>query len=451
VLQALHHLRLAHVLLTRASLAERRVVAVCSLALPEQQDVHWGALHERRVQRGGVVAEQAARLLCALIVQGRLNHLLRAFQLLHSLARTLLVSQQLVTSIALLICKVRNEALDALNVVHVQVNLLLENGELLVHEDLQVVAASVNLRLQLVHFFPLALLERLALLLGVFLSEELDALRLLILKVLELLAVVLGFLDALVHGDERLTVLEELELGVGLDVGALDGAVQLLVEHVHLVLVLVLQVVHLHDRLVLELVELALPRLVEVLEHLVADVDVLSHLGLLDVLAKFVLVAHDVSFKKSDLAHQILVQRVLVNLAALGRDQEHLLLDRGEDQDLLVLVEHAVVALVEDIDELLGGLEAEQVANLARALVKQKFDVGLIKDSLLAEVGLADRLPHFLALAGGAEHGLGLAHQLLALVEGDVCERAERLLGGSVARRRKRCIRFCLFNVVFFC
>lgn len=87
---------------------------------------------------------------------------------------------------------------------------------------------------------------------------------------------------------------------------------------------------------------------------------------------------------------------------------------------MLVLVQHAVVTLVKDVDKLLGRLQAEQIVNLTLALVKQQFYVGFVKNALLAEVGLADSLPHFLALAGGSEHGLGLTDEGLAFLKGNV-------------------------------
>lgn len=93
----------------------------------------------------------------------------------------------------------------------------------------------------------------------VLLSKHLNALRLLVLKVLKLFAVVLGLFDSLVDGNESFIVLHFFEAGVGLDISTLDGTVQLLIKHVHLLLVLVLQIVNLHQRVILELLELSFP------------------------------------------------------------------------------------------------------------------------------------------------------------------------------------------------
>lgn len=120
-------------------------------------------------------------------------------------------------------------------------------------------ATCLDFSLQLIHFFPLTLEEVLTLLVRVLLSQQLYALGLLVLEVFQLFAVVLCLLDSLVYGDEGFIVLHFFEAGVGLDVGSLDGAVQLLIQHVHLFLVLVLQIVHFHQRVIFKLLELRLP------------------------------------------------------------------------------------------------------------------------------------------------------------------------------------------------
>jgi len=190
------------------------------------------------------------------------------------------------------------------------------------------VTTSLNLSLKLVHFFPLALKEILSLLISVFLFEHLNTVGLLLLEVFEFLSVVHGLLDSLVDSNEGFIVLHLFETGVWFDGCALDGAVQFLIQQMHLILVLTLQVVHFHQRFVFELLEFGLPRFVEVLKHLVTNGYVLLHLSLLDVLSEFILIDNNLGFEESDLAHQVLVQSVFVNLAALGCDQEHLFFDR---------------------------------------------------------------------------------------------------------------------------
>jgi hypothetical protein len=87
---------------------------------------------------------------------------------------------------------------------------------------------------------------------------------------------------------------------------------------------------------------------------LLTYLNVLAHLVSLNVAAEFLLEVDDFDFQEAYLLHQVLVELVLVNLAALLGKQLHFLLDEGEDQNLLVLVQHAVATLVEHIDELLG-------------------------------------------------------------------------------------------------
>lgn len=59
-----------------------------------------------------------------------------------------------------------------------------------------------------------------------------------------------------------------------------------------------------------------------------------------------------------------------MDFAALFSVQLHFLLDNREDRNLLVLVEHAITALIEDFDELIGGVQAKQVIDVLFTLLE---------------------------------------------------------------------------------
>ena len=61
------------------------------------------------------------------------------------------------------------------------------------------------------------------------------------------------------------------------------------------------------ERVNLELLKLLLPLYVKVLEHIVTDLDVLLHLGALNVESQFVLVADDLVLQKPHLLHEVFV------------------------------------------------------------------------------------------------------------------------------------------------
>ena len=157
-------------------------------------------------------------------------------------------------------------------------------------------ATSLNLGLNLEHFFFLGSQKLLALVVGILLLQSFDTFGLLDLEGLELLSVVHGFIDPLVEGHQLLVVLHDLQLGIGFDLGSLHGAVKFAVKRLHLLLVVNLQVLNLLERLLLVGLEALLPALVEILHVLLTDLNVLAHLGTLDVSAELVLVAGDFSF-----------------------------------------------------------------------------------------------------------------------------------------------------------
>jgi len=106
------------------------------------------------------------------------------------------------------------------------------------------------------------------------------------------------------------------------------------------------------------------PTNVEVLHMLIANLHVLVHLFVLDVRSKLILIYNDLLFDGSDFLHQILVQLILVDLAALIGIQLHFLLDQWEDEHLLIFIQDAITALVEDIDEFLWGADSQQIIDV---------------------------------------------------------------------------------------
>jgi len=131
-----------------------------------------------------------------------------------------------------------------------------------------------------------------------------------------------------------------------------------------------------------------------------------------------------------------------MNFAAFCCKKLHFFFDRRENQNLLIFVQLGVLSDVEDFDQFAGGVQSKQVIDVAAAFVKQKFNIGFIQNTLLAEVRLSNLPPHLLALARGAQHGFGLVDELNALVTGDVCETAVGLLDarGSEAIHLGSCL-----------
>ena len=201
-------------------------------------------------------------------------------------------------------------------------------------------------------------LKLLALVVGTFLSQLLHALGLFNFKLLQLAAVVHRFFDPLVDCNQLLVVLHFLKAGSRLDLGSLHCAAQLGVELLHLVFVVILQQLDLLERLVFKLGEFLFPGSVEVSEQVVADAHVLAHLRLLNVRPQLALVLHYKLFKKADLPHEVLVELVLVDFAALIGEQLHFGLDHGKNQNLLVFVQLTVTPYVEHFNQFLGGRQA---------------------------------------------------------------------------------------------
>ena len=255
-----------------------------------------------------------------------------------------------------------------------------------------------------------------ALVFSVLLSEVLNSFLLRNFEGLELFAVVHGFVNALVNRHQFFVVLHDLESGVWLYLRSLDGAVQLAVQVFHLLLVIDLEAVDFLERLFFVLLETLLPGAVEVLQVLLADLHVLAHLVLLDVDAQLVLEPDYLGLEQAHFLHQVFVQLVLVHLAALFGRQLHFLLDERENEDLLVLIEDAITALVEHIDELLRRTQSEEIVDVLAALIENESDVGFIQKTLLAEISLLDGLPDFFALACTSDKGSCLRYEFFDFV-----------------------------------
>lgn len=101
-----------------------------------------------------------------------------------------------------------------------------------------------------------------------------------------------------------------------------------------------------------------------------ADFDVFLHLRLLNVGSQFVLVGHDFCLQQSHLLHQVFVQLIFVDFAALFGEQLHFFFDELEDENLFVFVEHAVTTHIKDLKELVGGAQSEQIVNVVTLRVK---------------------------------------------------------------------------------
>jgi hypothetical protein len=177
-----------------------------------------------------------------------------------------------------------------------------------------------------------------------------------------------------------------------------------------------LEAVNLLQRLFLVVRELFFPRTIEVLEMLLTNLNVLAHLRPLNVDAQFVLELNDFLLEKAHLLHQVLIQLILVHFAALFGKQLHFLLDEGEDEDLLVLVENAIATLVENIDKLLRCTQTEHVIDVLTALFEYQTDVSFVKKTLLAEVSLLNGLPDLFAFASATNKRSSFAYKSVDLV-----------------------------------
>lgn len=141
---------------------------------------------------------------------------------------------------------------------------------------------------------------------------------------------------------------------------------------------LVLKLLYLNIWLVIKLLEVVFPVSVELLQLLVSNVDVLLQLFGLDVDPEVVLVGVDVLLKQAHLSHQVFVQLVFMDYAQLVGEDGHLLFNRGEYENLLVLIQLTIRAYIKHFKELLGWRYPGQVENL------NKKDKGIVCNLLFA-------------------------------------------------------------------
>ena len=78
-----------------------------------------------------------------------------------------------------------------------------------------------------------------------------------------------------------------------------------------------MELLNFSERVDFELLKLLLPLNVEVLEHIIPDLNVFLHLSALDVQPQFVLVGNDLLLEEAHLLHEVFVQLVLVDFGAL--------------------------------------------------------------------------------------------------------------------------------------
>ena len=92
---------------------------------------------------------------------------------------------------------------------------------------------------------------------------------------------------------------------------------------------------------------------------------------------------------------------------------------------MLVLVQLAIAAHVENLKEFSWGWEAQKVKDLEKNLIEKcttyllsasfenKSDIGFVQDTLLSEIGLANGLPDLLAFPRSSNQGSRLTNQLI--------------------------------------
>ena len=148
---------------------------------------------------------------------------------------------------------------------------------------MQIVAASLNFCQQLLSLFFLISLQSLPLLVCVLLTKLFHALCLRNFQLAKLIAVVDSFFNSLIDSDQLLVVLHLAQLGSWLDFGCFDGAAQLLVQQVHLVIMLLFEFVDFSHVLVFLFLEIFLPLHIEFLESLLTYLNVVLELTLLNV------------------------------------------------------------------------------------------------------------------------------------------------------------------------
>ena len=82
---------------------------------------------------------------------------------------------------------------------------------------------------------------------------------------------------------------------------------------------------------------------------IISDLDILTHLLVLDVRAELLLVPNDLLLQSARFFHQVFVKLILLHFAALLGKELHFFLDCGEDYDLFIFVEDAITTLIKDV------------------------------------------------------------------------------------------------------
>lgn len=199
-----------------------------------------------------------------------------------------------------------------------EVDLLLKHDKLFVHLNLQVVSSSLNLSFQLDHFFflqkhkwrlnakavtYLLFEELLSLILLILLLQSFDPLAFLHLEGIKLFSVVHSFINALVNSYQFLVVLHDFEAGIWLDFCNLNCSVKFVVKNAHLLFVLNLKILNFVERFFFILFKWLFPTAVKVLQMLLSDLNVLSHLAALNVGAQLILESYNLALKEPDFFH----------------------------------------------------------------------------------------------------------------------------------------------------
>ena len=83
--------------------------------------------------------------------------------------------------------------------------------------------------------------------------------------------------------------------------------------------------------------------------------------------------------------------------------------------------------MIEDIKELEGCADPQEVVDVLTTLLEDQAYVGLVEQAFFAEVSLLDGLPDLFALASAADKWPGLLHQLQSLVSWHVSQTGEGL------------------------
>ena len=199
----------------------------------------------------------------------------------------------------------------------------MEHDQVLVSLDFQVVLSCLDLGLELFHFLLLLLQQIGSLGLRILLPKPLNPLSLLNLKNLELFPVVLRLLNSLIDSNKLLILLHLLQSCLRLDLDIFNGTVELLVEHLHLLLVVVLEPLYPHQTLILVIFKLLFPHAVEFLQLFIPNIDVLPQLLFLNVGPQFILILVYVGFKDSHFTHQVFVEGILLHIAEFFSEYLH--------------------------------------------------------------------------------------------------------------------------------